>query len=90
MNFFYIILIFILLNNCSFDTRSGIWSEGNDFKKNTKNTFDVFKTLSSSENTFDKVIEKNKDVNFVYPVHLNPKVREPVNFLLSNIRLLGL
>ena len=28
---------------------------------------------------------KNKDVNFVYPVHLNPKVREPVNFLLSNI-----
>lgn len=28
---------------------------------------------------------KNKDVNFVYPVHLNPRVREPVNKLLSNI-----
>ena len=28
---------------------------------------------------------KNKDVNFVYPVHLNPRVREPVNVLLSNI-----
>ena len=28
---------------------------------------------------------KNIDVNFVYPVHLNPKVREPVNLLLSNI-----
>jgi UDP-N-acetylglucosamine 2-epimerase (non-hydrolysing) len=28
---------------------------------------------------------KNKDVNFVYPVHLNPRVREPVNQLLSNI-----
>jgi UDP-N-acetylglucosamine 2-epimerase (non-hydrolysing) len=28
---------------------------------------------------------KNNDVNFVYPVHLNPKVREPVNQLLSNI-----
>ena len=28
---------------------------------------------------------KNKDVNFVYPVHLNPRVREPVNLLLSNI-----
>jgi len=27
----------------------------------------------------------NKDVNFVYPVHLNPRVREPVNQLLSNI-----
>jgi UDP-N-acetylglucosamine 2-epimerase (non-hydrolysing) len=28
---------------------------------------------------------KNNDVNFVYPVHLNPRVREPVNQLLSNI-----
>ena len=28
---------------------------------------------------------KNVDVNFVYPVHLNPKVREPVNLLLSDI-----
>ena len=28
---------------------------------------------------------KNNDVNFVYTVHLNPKVREPVNQLLSNI-----
>ena len=28
---------------------------------------------------------KNIDVNFVYPVHLNPKVREPVNLLLSDI-----
>ena len=28
---------------------------------------------------------KNKDVNFVYPVHLNPRVREPVNQLLSNV-----
>lgn len=30
--------------------------------------------------------ERNKDVNFVYPVHLNPKVREPVMNLLSGIK----
>jgi UDP-N-acetylglucosamine 2-epimerase (non-hydrolysing) len=29
--------------------------------------------------------EKNPDVNFLYPVHLNPNVRNPVNELLSNI-----
>ena len=84
MNFFYIILIFILLNNCSFDTRSGIWSEGNDFKKNTKNTFDVFKTLSSSENTFDKVIEKNKDVNFDLPSQVFNKNWSDIYFSKSN------
>ena len=31
-------------------------------------------------------IYSNKDVNFVYPVHLNPKVREPVMNLLSGIK----
>ena len=28
--------------------------------------------------------EKNTDVDFIYPVHLNPRVRAPVNKLLSN------
>ncbi len=28
--------------------------------------------------------EKNADVDFIYPVHLNPRVRAPVNQLLSN------
>lgn len=30
--------------------------------------------------------ERNQDVNFVYPVHLNPKVRGPVMNLLSGIK----
>jgi UDP-N-acetylglucosamine 2-epimerase (non-hydrolysing) len=29
--------------------------------------------------------ENNPDINILYPVHLNPNVREPVNELLSNI-----
>ena len=29
--------------------------------------------------------ENNLDINFLYPVHLNPNVRRPVNDLLSNI-----
>jgi len=31
-----------------------------------------------------RLAEKNKNVDFVYPVHLNPKVQNPVNKLLSN------
>ncbi|MGR5120701.1 non-hydrolyzing UDP-N-acetylglucosamine 2-epimerase [Vibrio astriarenae] len=33
---------------------------------------------------------KNPDVRIVYPVHLNPNVREPVNRLLSNIENISL
>ncbi len=31
-----------------------------------------------------RLAEKNTDVDFIYPVHLNPRVRAPVNQLLSN------
>ena len=31
------------------------------------------------------LVEKNPDINILYPVHLNPNVRKPVNELLSNV-----
>ncbi len=33
-----------------------------------------------------KIAEKNKDLNIVYPVHLNPNVQKPVNEILKNIK----
>jgi UDP-N-acetylglucosamine 2-epimerase (non-hydrolysing) len=30
------------------------------------------------------IVEKNNDIQIVYPVHLNPNVREPVNRILNN------
>lgn len=32
-----------------------------------------------------EIAEKNRDADIVYPVHLNPNVRKPVNELLNNI-----
>jgi len=32
-----------------------------------------------------KLVERNKDVTIVYPVHLNPNVREPVFRILKNV-----
>lgn len=32
-----------------------------------------------------EIAEKHKDLTIIYPVHLNPKVKEPVNEILSNI-----
>jgi len=36
-------------------------------------------------NALKEIALKNKDVNIVYPVHLNPNVREPVNKILEGI-----
>ncbi|MGY8749431.1 MAG: non-hydrolyzing UDP-N-acetylglucosamine 2-epimerase [Pirellulales bacterium] len=35
-------------------------------------------------NAIHNVAEKFADINFIYPVHLNPKVQEPVNRILGN------
>lgn len=37
-------------------------------------------------NSIKELALKYKDVDFVYPVHLNPKVREPVNKILSDLK----
>ncbi len=36
-------------------------------------------------NAISELARKFEDVNFIYPVHLNPNVQEPVNNILSNI-----
>jgi UDP-N-acetylglucosamine 2-epimerase (non-hydrolysing) len=35
-------------------------------------------------NAIRNVADKIADINFIYPVHLNPKVQEPVNRILGN------
>ena len=37
-------------------------------------------------NAIKELSKKYKEVNFVYPVHLNPNVQEPVNKILGNIQ----
>ena len=37
-------------------------------------------------NAIKKLALENQNINFVYPVHLNPRVQEPVNEILSNIK----
>ena len=37
-------------------------------------------------NSIKELALKYKDVDFVYPVHLNPKVKEPVNKILKDLR----
>ena len=61
MKFFYILLIVFFLSNCSFDNKSGIWKNENQYEvSENKDVFKDFKTLSASNNLFNEiVIDKN-------------------------------
>ena len=71
MKLFYVILILFFFNNCSFDNKSGIWKNENSISKNENNLFKDFKKLSSSKNSFEKIVKINKDFNFKLPKPVN-------------------
>ena len=43
------------------------------------------KPLENIFNAIAQIIEENKDVKVIYPMHLNPKVREPANRILGSL-----
>ena len=61
MKLFYILLISILIQSCSFDNKTGIWKNENTITKKKNKTFKDFKSINllnqSSEETIP--IEKN-------------------------------
>ena len=66
MNFFLLGVIFFLITNCSFDSKTGIW-EINDNSQETKikKNSEVFKSESLQRNDgFNKII-KNKNFKFI-------------------------
>ena len=63
---FLIALIFIIfLTNCSFDDKSGIWKNNNTVKEDKDGTFDDFQKLSTSQESFDKIIKINSQSKIV-------------------------
>ena len=64
MKFFFILIIFILSQGCSFDNKTGIWKNDNSISKVDNNIFEEFETLSLSTTSFDKIIPINKSFKF--------------------------
>ena len=62
-----IILLFIalILSNCSFDDKTGIWKNSNRIDIKTENRFKDFKTLYSKEKTFNSIIAPPKDLKVI-------------------------
>ena len=64
MKFFYILIIFILFQGCSFDNKTGIWKNDKNIATEDNDVFKEFETLSSSTKTFDKIIPIREGFNF--------------------------
>ena len=60
MNILKFLFIFIILQHCSFDNRSGIWQNEND-KQKKDNVFKDFKKLSTTKDFFNEKIKIEKN-----------------------------
>jgi len=69
--FYFVILFFF--NHCSFDNKSGIWKNENAISDQSKNKLSKFKTLYSSNDTFDKIVPLSEKYTF--------KIQSPINNL---------
>ena len=63
MKIFYAIIILILFQSCSFDNKSGIWKNENKIS-DRKDLFKDFKTLLSSNESFNKIVLFDNKYNF--------------------------
>ena len=65
MKVIYISLISILLVNCSFDNKSGIWKNENYKNNEEKNIFEEFKKISLRNKDYNKKIILKNNFNFI-------------------------
>ena len=66
----FIIFLFTL-SNCSFDNKTGIWTDNNSVDLDKDKRFKDFETLYTKEPTFNKVIKPNKKLNIKLDKVLN-------------------
>ena len=65
MKLFYLFIILFFLSSCSFDNKTGIWKNDTlSGLKDEKNSFSEFKSISSKNNSFNKIIQLNENFKF--------------------------
>ena len=72
MKLFFLLILILFLNNCSFDNKTGIWKNEeiiiNTDNDNKDKPFEGFEKISKISNTFDRVVVAlNTDLNLPTP-----------------------
>tara|TARA_X000000950_G_scaffold178759_1_gene216905 strand:+ start:1032 stop:2351 length:1320 start_codon:yes stop_codon:yes gene_type:complete len=63
MKIFFFLFIFIYLSSCSFDNKTGIWTNENNVSEND-DIFKEFKKISSTTDVYNKTIPLKNNFNF--------------------------
>ena len=84
MKIFLLYLMLIFLNNCSFDDKSGIWKNDSNIYKNKKDSFSQFKSISTSIDPFNEIIQIKKDYKFKLSKKINPTSWKQIHFNQNN------
>ena len=70
----FLSIIFLLLLNCSFDNKTGIWKNNNQIDVNKKDRFEDFEKLYTSEKSFDSIIAPDNNLKIsIDPIRSNLK-----------------
>ena len=78
------IIFLILLNNCSFDNKSGIWkSESGSFQKDDR-TFKDFKKIQSSNKPYNEIKKLDSNFNFLVEKSFKTKKWNDIYYESSN------
>ena len=72
MKIFFFFLILVLISNCSFDDKTGIWKNENTISNKDRDVYKDFEKLSDEEELFSRVIKIDPNFKFVLPKETVP------------------
>ena len=61
-----LLLTLFILNNCSFDNKTGIWNSSNEVNLAKQNRFKDFETLYTEERTFNEIVNPKGDIKVLF------------------------
>tara|TARA_B100001057_G_scaffold496688_1_gene598774 strand:- start:180 stop:1505 length:1326 start_codon:yes stop_codon:yes gene_type:complete len=80
MKLFFVLIILLFINNCSFDNKSGIWKNEKFANNKDSNLFNDFKTLGINTDNFNEEISLSKKLIFNTPLKINNAKWEDVYY----------
>ncbi|MDC1092659.1 hypothetical protein OAS35_00975 [Pelagibacteraceae bacterium] len=84
MKLIYSLIILVLLQNCSFDNKTGIWKNTDQVSKKKNNIFKEFKEISPLKESFNKIISLDKNHKFKKNSSINNTEWKDIYFNDSN------
>ena len=84
MKLIYSLIILVLLQNCSFDNKTGIWKNTDQVSKKKNNIFKEFKEISPLKENFNKIIPLDKNYKFQKNSSINNTEWKDIYFNDSN------